>query len=104
MTYPTPCSAPTGATCVDYNECPAMEPPPIGIITIFIKITIAIIIIVIVITNNIIIVIVITSNITLFRLHPHTVGCVGCAVTVGADLSPEHQVTYKSLEICPQGK
>lgn len=48
VTYPTPCSAPAGVTCVDYNECPAIEPPPI-------------------------------------------VGCAGCAVTVGADLSPEHQ-------------
>ena len=94
MTYPTPCSAPAGVTCVDYNECPAIEPPPIGIITIFIKITITIIITDIVITNNIITVIVITNNITLFRphLYLHTVGCAGCAVTVGADLSPEHQV------------
>merc|ERR1711962_1260492 len=29
VTYPTPCSAPAGVTCVDYNECPAIEPPPI---------------------------------------------------------------------------
>jgi len=48
VTYPTPCSAPAGVTCVDYNECPAIEPPPI-------------------------------------------VGCAGCAVNLGADLSPEHQ-------------
>merc|ERR1711971_327249 len=27
VTYPTPCSTPTGVTCVDYNECPAAEPP-----------------------------------------------------------------------------
>merc|ERR1712172_97510 len=30
VTYPTPCSTPTGVTCVDYNECPAVEPPIVG--------------------------------------------------------------------------
>jgi len=32
VTYPTPCSTPSGVTCVDYNECPAPEPPlpPVG--------------------------------------------------------------------------
>jgi len=32
VTYPTPCATPAGVTCVDYNECPAVQPPlpPIG--------------------------------------------------------------------------
>jgi len=32
VTYSTPCAAPAGVTCVDYNECPAPEPPlpPVG--------------------------------------------------------------------------
>merc|ERR1712037_307226 len=32
VTYPTPCSTPEGVTCVDYNECPAPQPPlpPVG--------------------------------------------------------------------------
>ena len=39
VTYPTPCSTPAGVTCVDYNECPAVEPPlPPGILVIIIGI------------------------------------------------------------------
>merc|ERR1712083_156143 len=32
VTYSTPCAAPAGVSCVDYNECPAPEPPlpPVG--------------------------------------------------------------------------
>merc|ERR1712083_883142 len=26
VTYSTPCAAPAGVNCVDYNECPAIEP------------------------------------------------------------------------------
>merc|ERR1711990_921151 len=32
VTFSSPCAAPAGVTCVDYNECPAPEPPlpPVG--------------------------------------------------------------------------
>ena len=37
VTYSTPCAAPAGVDCVDYNECPAIEP---GILVIIIIISV----------------------------------------------------------------
>ena len=34
VTYSTPCAAPAGVNCVDYNECPAIEPGIIVIVVI----------------------------------------------------------------------
>ena len=91
VTYSTPCAAPAGVNCVDYNECPAIEP---GIIVIIVIVSAALEIFLSPSHH--------TSKMS--RCHnvpfdpPHIkVGCPGCPVTGGSVLSPENQVFLSRL-------
>ena len=103
VTYSTPCSTPAGVTCVDYNECPAPQPPlPPGILLIIISFFLPPPLVRTCSWYS--------SHYHLHRCdclrlaHHHpcpksSVGCPGCPVTGGAVLSPENQVSFSHCHL-----